>query len=305
MQTTKEYSFYVVYDGPALEGSEMDVRQLAPALHALGDLIEASNRVVNGKAFNTQVKVKGSFKTGCFGIDLAYCQRLIDSFVGFFTSDYVNAALNLAGLIGLTKGSYVGLIGFVRWLRGRNIRRVLELDGGKVRIEVDDDHIVIERAIIELFKDIEVRRALEAVVKTPLETEGIDSFGTGNDRQSVQIIRKEESLWFAAPELLDELISDAEYETVVKVVNVAFQEDHMWRLAEGQTVFYAKIEDQTFLKGVQANEKAFAKDDLFFVLLRKKQYLGEKGNIKTEYAVVKVNDHRSAARQIPLPFTPS
>lgn len=33
-------SFQVVYDGPALEGSTIDVRDLAPALLAFGDVIE-------------------------------------------------------------------------------------------------------------------------------------------------------------------------------------------------------------------------------------------------------------------------
>lgn len=302
MPGVKEDTFYLVYDGPALASNEMDVRQLAPALHALGDLLESANRVVNGQAFRTQVKVKGSFKTGCFGIDLVYSQSLLDNFVGLFTSHYVDAALNLAGLVGLVGTGGVGLVKFLRWLRGRSIRRVIELDNGKVRIEVDDDHIELERAVIELFKDIEVRRALDAVIRAPLEVEGVDSFGVGKDRGSVEIVRKEEAIYFAAPDLPDELINESEYDTVVKVVNVAFQEENMWRLAEGQTVFYAKIEDQSFIQDVQSNSKAFAKDDLFFVTLRKKQFLGEKGNVKTEYVVAKVNDHRSAARQIQLPF---
>lgn len=305
MLSMKEHSFYIVYDGPALADSEMDVRQLAPALHALGDLLESANRVLHGNAFKTQVKVKGSFKTGCFGIDLVYCQKLLESLVGLFTSEYVNAALNVAGTLGLVGGAGYNLVRFIKWLRGRSIRRVVEIDDNIVRIEVDDDHIEIERSIIELFKDIEVRKALDAVVKQPLETDGIESFGSGKDKDSVETIAKNEALYFAAPDIADEMISESEYDTVVKVVTVAFQEENMWRLTEGQNTFFAKIEDETFIKDVQANERAFAKDDLFFVTLRKKQFLAEKGNVKTEYAVIKVNDHRSAMRQINLPFEPS
>lgn len=309
MKTAAEHSFYIVYDGPALASCEMDVRQLAPALHSLGDLLENANRVVHGKAFRSQVKVKGSFKTGCFGIDLSFTQSLMESFVGLFSSQYMDAALNMAEALGLcviaSKKGRSSLIGFMRWLKGRPIKRVIELEDGKVRIEVDDDHLEIEKEIIQMFQDIEIRKALDGVIRKPLEEEGIDSFGVGKDRNTVTVIRKEEAIYFAAPELPDELISESTYDTVVKVVNVAFQEENMWRLSEGQNVFYAKIEDQNFIKDVQANEKAFAKDDLFFVTLTKKQYLGEKGNVKTEYVVLKVNDHRSAARQITLPFEPS
>ncbi len=301
MKTEKKQSFYIVYDGPALESNEMDVRQLAPALHAIGDLLDAANRVLNGKTFRTQVKVKGSFKTGCFGIDLVYCQSLLDNFVGLFTNDYVDATLNLAEAVGLVCSGF-SLIQFTKWLRGRPIRRIIELEDNKVRVEVDDEHMDVERAIIELFKDVEVRKALDSAIKKPLEDEGITSFGSGKDRKTVQKIAKNESAYFAAPEIPDELISESEYETVVKVVNVAFQEDNMWRLAEGPNIFHAKIEDEGFLKDVHANEKSFAKDDLFFVTLKKKQYLQDSGKIKTEFSVTKVNDHRSAMRQIKLPF---
>lgn len=302
MSSSKEQMFYLVYDGPALATHEMDVRQLAPALHAIGDLIDAANRVANGKAFKTQVKVKGSFKTGCFGIDLILNQSLLDSFAGLFSNHYIDAAINLLTIVGFTKTGRESLISFVRWLRGRPINRVIELDDGKIRIEVDDDHLIVEKKVIELFQDIDVRKALESVIKTPLETEGIESFGAGRDRDNVVFIRKNEAVYFAAPELPEELISESVAETVVKVVNVAFQEDNMWRLSEGGNIFYAKIEDRVFLDDVQNNDKSFAKDDLFFVNLRKKQYLGEKGNVKTEYTVEKVIRHRSAARQINLPY---
>lgn len=309
MKAVGEHTFYIVYDGPALASSEMDVRQLAPALHALGDLLEAANRVAHGKAFKAQVKVKGSFKTGCFGIDFSFTQSLVESFVGLFSSQAMDAALNLVELVGLcavgTKKGRASLIGFLRWLKGRPIKRVIELEDGKVRIEVDDDHLEIEKQVIQMFQDIEVRKALDGVIKKPLEEEGIESFGVGRDRETVTTIRKEEAAYFAAPELQEELISESTYDTVVKVVNVAFQEDNMWRLSESGNVFFAKIEDQRFLKEVQANEKVFAKDDLFYVRLRKRQFLGEKGNVKTECIVEEVTGHRSAARQIALPFEPS
>ena len=40
-------SFQVVYDGPALAGSTIDVRELAPALLAFGDVIEQANFTLN------------------------------------------------------------------------------------------------------------------------------------------------------------------------------------------------------------------------------------------------------------------
>ena len=61
--------FRITYDGPALESSEMDVRELAPALLAFGDLLDASTRALCGDQVRPRVNVRGSFKTGSFGID--------------------------------------------------------------------------------------------------------------------------------------------------------------------------------------------------------------------------------------------
>ena len=43
--------FRVIYNGPAVDDGEMDVRQLAPALLAIGKLIDSpSDRIALGKA---------------------------------------------------------------------------------------------------------------------------------------------------------------------------------------------------------------------------------------------------------------
>ena len=62
---------------PALESSEMDVRELAPALLAIGDLLDASTRALCGNQVRPRVNVRGSFKTGSFGIDFTLATSLL------------------------------------------------------------------------------------------------------------------------------------------------------------------------------------------------------------------------------------
>ena len=42
-----EIEFHIAYDGPALVDGRMDVRDLAPALIALGELFQEANGMIN------------------------------------------------------------------------------------------------------------------------------------------------------------------------------------------------------------------------------------------------------------------
>jgi hypothetical protein len=301
---TSDAVFNILYDGPALESSEMDVRQLAPALHAVGDVLDAANKVLNGSEVKLSVKVKGSFKSGCFGIDFSLTQGLWTDFVGLFSSKEITAissAVSILAFIGFTaKDSVCGLIKVIAWLRNRKISKVIELDGGKVEIYVDDEHITTEKAVLKLLEDYSVRKSLSAVIYDPLENEGIDKFAAGTESGGLVVIDKSNYIYFASPAIQDQLIHETVYETILQVSSISFNEDNKWRLSEGTGSFHAEIADADFMAKVQKNEVAFAKDDLLTVRMRRRQWITEKGTVKPEYIVEKVLDHKSAAVQLKL-----
>lgn len=305
MNTTsydEDMKFRVVYDGPALQEHRMDVRDLAPALLAFGELLEEANHTLNGEKSRLSVSVNASFKAGSFGIDLSVGTAL-QNILNLFSGNMASGANNLLGLLGFCSGSAVGLVQLIKWLKGRKISRVEVLQTGNVRVFVDHDSEEVDRRVIELFQNYKLRKALEAAVSKPLETDGIEDVGITLDEGKTFIhIPKQERAFFVAPMLEDEQISDTYIDKTLQLVSVSFKEDNKWRFTDGASTFYATVTDQSFLDAVNNSEKVFTKGDVLSVRLHIQQWLaGEE--LKTDYTVEQVLEHRSGARQINLPFS--
>ena len=100
--TMNPAQFQLIYDGPALVNHEMDIHDLAPALMAIGGLMEEVGNVLYGDKFKIGVSVKGSFKTGCFGVEMvAHAKSFVLDTLDIFNHGNTTAVLNAAGIIGL------------------------------------------------------------------------------------------------------------------------------------------------------------------------------------------------------------
>jgi hypothetical protein len=300
-----ENNFKICYDGPALANHEMNVKDIAPALLAMGELLEEANKLINGDKTKVAVNIKAT-NPGSVDVLLTIVQDLIPQLKTLFTSSEVTAIVNAAGLlgiIGLTAKNAGGIIGFLKWQRGRKIKNVITIEGEGYKIELDDgDSQNMSFEELKLFRSVSIRKNLEVIIKKPLEQEGIDkvSFNCG-EQKSVEI-KKEQREYFLAPDVEQELISEKEEEMNLQLIGISFQEGGKWRFTDGNATFFAEIKDDTFIEKVKKNEEVFAKDDVYSVLAKKRQYLSKDG-IKTDYEVLKILEHRSAAVQIKLPFS--
>lgn len=300
-------SFQVVYDGPALAGSSIDVRDLAPALLAFGDVLEQANYTLNEGRATVALKVNASFKSGSFGIDFSVVQGLLSQVASLFKEPSVVAAKELTEHVGFVFNSgaagTAGVIALVRWLRNRPIRRVVLLDNGKVRIELDDGHMETERRTIALLRNFKLRQALEAAIAKPLERDGFESVAITTDPKAGFVtITRAESSYFIAPPAETEALSDQTSEANLQIVGVSFKGDNKWRFYDGTNQFYAAIIDDHFIHRVQSGEENFAAGDILVVKLRKRQWL-EGDVMKAEHEVLSVVGHRRGMAQIPLVLT--
>jgi hypothetical protein len=300
---SENVSIQITYAGPALENNEMDVRELAPALVAVADLLQEANSLINGGGTRVDVNVHGSFKSGSFSIDFNIVQNIYQDILRLFTSDGVTTAVNLLTLIGFTGAGVNGLIGLLKNLKSRKIQKIEDIDNSHIRIHITQEETIdVDPRVLDLYRSQRVRDALDKVIAVPLGRTGIDEFRvTYPGEHEPVIVTKQETQFFELPLLGDELLGENITEAYLQLVNIAFKEDNKWRFSRGESVFYAVVADDKFLAGVNRNEILFSKDDILRVRLLAKDILTDKG-IRTEYTVLEVLEHRSAARQLKLPM---
>jgi hypothetical protein len=296
----------------------MDVRDLAPALIAVGDLCSRANRVLNGSKAAIEVRVQTGFKPGSFTVDLTVAQAVLEQAKALLLSDNVTAALQLAGLLGLASTGFVNLIRLIKWLRGRKPESVTTLETGEVRIivrivavhriEVDFQDMVREvefidvpQEVAKLYNDPGVRAAAQQIV-APLEKPGIEVFEVRDpdNRTAIERVTREDLPAFAAIAPAEKRITGSEFETVLQIVKPSFDENLKWTFFDGNSNFFADIEDDEFFGEVQRRERKFAKGDLLRVILFVESFISETGQITNVRIVRRVLEQIEPPQQIPL-----
>lgn len=296
--------FSIKYDGPALASHQMDVRELAPALIALSELLEQANKAAFPEADEVKVNVQGNFKGGSFGVDLIAVQNIAQQIVAMFSGPQATAAANLFAILGgiglLGSG---GLIGVVKFLRGRKPTSV-RFEGDKTVFEiVDVEHVEtfeVDLVAGKLYQSRIVRQSLARVVK-PLERDGVDTFICGRDGVPEVVIEKDDVPLFIMAASEADVVSDTiAVGVLLQIESAVFKDDNKWRFSDGGTPFFAEIADPDFLARINSGDERFGKNDVLIVDLRRIQSVTDNG-LKLEFSVIKVHEHREPLQAGLLP----
>jgi hypothetical protein len=295
--------FQIAYDGPSLSTGEMDVRDLAPALLAVGDLCQEANLLLNGDRSAVAVNVK-AVRRGSFELHLILDQ--VHNVAGLFPAD-IKTAKQLAYIIFGSQGGMISLIALIKLLRGKPIQpkqiKQILTDGSTVidlsNTNMNNSQITIAPHVKRLYEDGPARKSVERIVR-PLEEPGIDTFQVRENDAVLQEIHSDEVDIFKVPPSLLAQVDSSENErvTLLQVVTASFEDRYQWRFTDGNSVFMAPIADDKFFERIDNGER-FGKGDVLRVRLYEHQWRDEKG-LHVEYKILEVLEVIPAPTQLKL-----
>lgn len=287
--------FHVVYDGKALDEHLMDVRDLAPAMMAINDLLIHANQEINGEKLKIELKVKANFKAGSFGIEfheiLSWYDQIRDILTGPTVTAFANAGGILA-LLGMFKGPRSGLIQLYQKLKGNPPVKVEEETEG-VRVYYSETEFeLVDKRVLRLYRNKSIASDLNKMLE-PLSKDGIDTLYVVKDvdEKNVELLIDESEVeFFKYQEFEEDLNSDIS-ETYVQIESVSFKEKNKWKFSNGKFFFNASISDEEFISRIDTGELRFGKGDILKVKLKVIQTIAH-NKLKSEYEIIKVIEHK-------------
>ena len=295
--TTANYQpeLAVSYEGLAFTEHTMEVRDLAPALLALGQAFDRANVLLNGNRASISLNILAT-RPGSFEVGLLLHQEL-EGASAVLAGGFLASAADLTELIVGSSRASTGLISLIKKLRGKKPSIGDEQSGGVV-LTAENIRLNVPTEVVQLYIDKSIRGQLEAFVR-PLAKEGVDRVVFRQSKEELESVRSEEATYFSA-----DLDSDSVTEHVIprqrlRISTLSFGNERKWQLSDGDSSHWYFIEDVEFYKAIQQGRR-FGKEDTLICEVLMTQRVDNTNTLKLEYSVKRVIEHIIHGEQIPF-----
>lgn len=300
-------AFSIAFEGKPFEQGEMDIKDLAPALLALGDIVQAANNAFNGDRAEARLKVKatqeGSFEA-LLALDVSWISDMLD--VVAANPDRMTAAKDLVDLVfkagGGAGAASIGVVQALKFIRGKKPERIEEKPTG-VSITVNNTTIQMEPKAFQLLQDQSTRENIEKFGDKTLNIEGLENIriAAGTAEPPLSITGKDVSALRIPEPGEDEAETNVSHVTLwLRLVTPQFEDGYKWRFLDGgERRFTAEMEDTDFLNPVLSGDATMSANDTLRCLIREEQEI-RGGNLAKTVFVEKVLEHRRGGTQLRL-----
>lgn len=281
--------FWLAYSGEALTENTMDVRDLAPALIAFGELFTRANTLLNGKDISVSLKVRAT-QPGSFELYLLLVQG------AYVTTQFLSSSLvtSAANLITLTSATFA----VFRKLKGQTPIAIETSDG--VTLEATNLKLHIPAEVFRLVNDNDVKKLSQAVVE-PLLKKGINKMVIRDKNKELESISKEDAEGF----MFSGISSSVGTENIapkvyLRLVSPQFDiKKAKWRLDDGSGNKWYSIDDDRFIRDVKEQKVRFGMGDYLVCKVKTIQRITDEG-LEVDRAILSVIEHVKAGEQLPF-----
>ena len=291
-----ETTFSVKYDGPELAKGEMAVRDLAPALLALGELFTEASAIIYPEKPPVSLNIRATNK-GSFDVHLVLqaAGEMWDQISALATSD---AAVALVFLKEVLVDEH-GLFWLIKRLKNKTVLKAEPDNSGQVTITVDDQtSFTIPNETLHLYEKVSVRKKANSIV-APVSKPGVDSIEFRDDTTVTVSVGKIDIDAFEVPESPSHELLETDTELFVQIASPVLEGNTLWRVTDGDSTLTAQMDDKSYLQRVANGEIAFRKGDSLRCRVRVVQsQTGDK--LTTKRYITQVIEHIPRPTQLEL-----
>ena len=256
MEEAEKEEFTVTYDGPALDEHLISAHALAQSLLALDAIARKAAASVYPDS-DCDIKIRGGFRPGSFNVDLV---------VDLFKNETVVGG---ATVIGSAVAVIVALVGFIKFLKGKQVKAKEAVDENNSKItNYKGDVRIFNNSVINIYEQAGIKSQIDRLTG-PLDADGVDSISIKSKSTAVsETLEKADRAYLKQGE--GTVLSDNEAEVILEVIGPLYDGSAKgWKFSDGEdSSFTAAVEDQQFLNDVKTGKYPLGKGTMIKARLR-------------------------------------